>query len=86
VLPSDGAVYVGNYLDLTVSVINPATNTVTKTFGLGSGNSAFSLAASVDSSMVFAVTAGLTIINTATNTVTTTVTIPGDPEGVFVLP
>ena len=36
--------------------------------------------------MMFAVTAGLTIINTATNTVTTTVTIPGDPEGVFVLP
>ena len=76
ITPNGAEVYVTNYSDNTVSVIDTGTNAVT--FTLSVGGSPASLAVSPDGSKVYVGNnaGSVTIVNTATKTVTTIAT-PG---------
>jgi YVTN family beta-propeller protein len=79
------AAYVSNSGDNTVSVIDTATNTVTKTVKVGSSPS--DVAESPDGSRVYVANQlddTVSVIDTATNTVTDTVKVGPTPSGVAV--
>lgn len=83
--------YITNSSDNTVSVINTATNTVTKTIPVGVGTQPFGVAVTSDGTTAYVTDGtspfGVAVINTATNSVTATISVISlPPIGVAVTP
>jgi len=78
--------YITNTGDITVSVINIATNNVMATIPVGSGP--FGVSVSPDGSKVYVANfdGTVSVINTATNNVSATITVGTNPEGISVSP
>src|ERR1700683_1567577 len=77
--PEAGGVYVANEGTDTVSVINPATNTVTATIAVGTSPEGVAISpAGPEAGDVYVVNEGtdtVSVINPATNTVTATIAV-----------
>ena len=90
--PDGSKVYVGNYGDNSVSVINTASNTVLTTISVG--NNPWGISVSPNGSNVYVANQGnisapnntVSVINTATSTVSATITVGTFPRGVSVSP
>ena len=79
--------YISNQADDTVSVINTATNTVTRTIPVG--NAPLGVAVSLDGTRVYVANIDdgtVSVIDGATNSIVTTVSVGGQPHGVAVNP
>jgi YVTN family beta-propeller protein len=82
-----GFIYVPNYDDNTVSVIDPATNSVVATLAVGKRPSG--VAINPAGTAVYVTNSGggtVSVISTATNTVVNTITVGDSPAGVFITP
>ena len=85
--PSTNIIYVSNYWDRTISVINGATNTVTATIPVGSNPTQISVNPTTNTLYVSNFESNsITVINGATNTVTATISGFNGPLGVAVNP
>jgi YVTN family beta-propeller protein len=91
--PTGTDVYVANYVSNTVSVINPATNSVITTINLGGGTNPTAVAVNPTGTYAGDVYVAnnedgtVSVINPATNTVTATINVgSNNAEGVAVSP
>ncbi len=85
--PATDTVYVTDYYDGTVSVIDGATNTVTATIPVGSGPDGVGVDPATDTVYVTNFNDGtVSVIDGATNTVTATIPVGLQPFGVGVNP
>ncbi|MDE3023320.1 MAG: YncE family protein [Pseudomonadota bacterium] len=85
--PSSNSIYVTNINSNNVSVINPATNTVTATITVGTNP--YGIAYAPSSNSIYVANNGsnnVSVINPATNTVTATITVGTNPYGIAYAP
>ena len=85
VTPNGQSVYVTNQNGNSISVIDPATNTVTSTIAVGSHP--IGIAATPDSASIYATNSGsntVSVITVATNTVATTIPVDQGPYGIAI--
>ena len=87
VIPNGAQVYVANYNDATISVINTSTNKVTTTISVGTNPAGVSFSADGTKAYVSNFGSGtVSVINTTTNSVVATVNVGSGPIGVTVSP
>jgi YVTN family beta-propeller protein len=85
--PDGSRVYVSNFQNNTLSMIDTATNTVTDTIPVGTGP--VGVAVALDGTKVYVVNSGndsVSVVNTATNTVQTTISVGREPLEIALTP